>query len=153
LDASFCARAAKLMRRSLSPKLASNESLLIEGELAHGYALLKVIIENAEHSHRAQLEVCVQSDVNNIDNPLDARDLALDFAHLVAKQYMAEDRFMVLPGTWEEHVLKDKTVLFRGERCNPTLEREAELLLAEHGFAPDGAPLHPSDDDDPTTPS
>jgi len=128
--------------RKRHPALDASEDIEVSGEIAHGHALLNLSIENDEATERLALHVCVECEPNDIDNPLEARDAALDYMDVILADFLDNDRRLTVLPTWDAHDVSGTTIKVRGEVTNPTAERAADDFLAEHGFAPDGTPTN-----------
>lgn len=126
--------ALRKRHRRISPR----ERLEIDGELGHGHTLVELRLSTPDDHFRLAIDLAVECEPNDLDNPIVARDVALDYLDVVLADFLANDRRLNLLPEWDAHEVDGVVVKIRGEVTNPALESEADRLLREAGFAADG---------------
>ena len=140
-DAKLCQELVELFRSRHGAHFLSGERLSVKGELSHGHALATLVLEKTDRSSRLELATCVELKSNHLENPIDARDIALDFLDVTLGEFLSNDRMMYLPPVWQTQMIEDQEILLRGASTRPALDDEAAQLLAEAGFDANGDPL------------
>ncbi len=137
----LCAELSALLQRSLRPHFKPGEVLTLTGELGHGHCTVSVHLAHPDSGESVVLDVAVETVPNHLDNPLHARDLALDHAQTLLRDFLVNHRIWHLHVSWQAEEVDGKTIWVRGERRNVRLESEADAFLAAHGFGPEGEVL------------
>ena len=126
-DNPVCQHLAGALRKTVGTKLQPGERLEVAGELAQSHSLVRCELHNADDSAAVELEVCVETEPNQLEGPLQARDLALDALQTLLRSFFESERLLFLPPLWQSHDFEGRSVLFRGARRSPKLEAEAEI--------------------------
>jgi len=127
--------------RERHPGLQPNETLMVSGEMAQGHSLVRLELEDPKQTSRLWFEGVVENERNNIDSPVEARDLAVDCVDALIEAFLVNARSVRFVPDWKELEDGGTTFLVRGEWTNPKLVSEADALLAEHGFDANGDPV------------
>lgn len=136
-DAQFSAELVETLRKR-HRRLKPHEKLSIAGELGHGHTLVELRLASPDETFLLSLDVAVECAPNDLDNPLEARDVAVNYLDVVLEDFLANDRHLGVLPEWDVHDVEGMQVKVRGEVINPKLESQADRLLREHGFASDG---------------
>lgn len=123
----------KLLTDRHGATLAAGETFTCGGHVSHGEAFASVQLSTRDESRVVTLEARVDLEVNDIQNPLDGRDVAVDFLDEVIAEYFDNERMLRLNLDWKEYPFGDKTVAFRGSVKNLKVDRMADEWLAKHG--------------------
>ncbi len=136
---------AKRYKRFLSP----GEKFAVKTEVCHHFGLVSATLTNDERTTNVCVEVSVECEVNQIENPLDAYNKALDVLDLVYLDYFDSDRISHYLPIWQSYEIDNQTVNVRLEHNNPALDDEASAFLKAHGFLEGGlSPEDYADDED-----
>jgi len=137
----LCVQIVELLSQKFGANFHADAVLTVSGEVAHAHALVRCQLEKQDQTSKLSFEICVETEANKIENPLEARDLAVDHVEVILTEFFENDRLIHLSPIWKPHDVESKTLLIKGEQSNPHLEDEANRLLAAAGFDPVGNPL------------
>ena len=112
-----------------------------------------IVLHNSDDSFHYRLEARVDLKATPLE-PIEARDLALDFLDWYLGEYLDAGRDLFLPLDWEPYSFGEHEVQARGEIRNLKLEAQADDLLAGRVRAEDlGRPSAGSEEsEDPAEP-
>ena len=133
---------AKRYKRFLAP----GEKFTVKTEVCHHFGLVSATLSNADRTTNVCVEVSVECEANQIENPLDAYNKALDVLDLVWLDYFDSDRISHYLPIWQSYEIDNQTVNVRLEHNNPALDDAASEFLKAHGFLEGG--LSPEDYED-----
>ena len=125
----FAASVAQSLTEALKYHLG-DETLTVKGEVAHGHVQASVDLRARDDSFLLHLEVGMELEPNQIDDPFVGRDKALDFLQTLLLQYCEEERQERFHPQWKAYDNQQWVFMVRGEVSNPALEAEADRWLA-----------------------
>lgn len=126
--------------------LKKDEQFRVKTEVCHHFGLVSCFLSNPSNTTSVCLEVSVECEPNNIENPIDAYNRALDTLDTVWLEYFDSDRISHYLPIWQAYDHDGLHVNVRLEHSNPALDDEASAFLKAHGFTEGG--LSPEDYDD-----
>ncbi len=134
---------AQVLKKRYARFLEGTESFSVKTEVCHQFGLVSAVLTNPEHTTYVCVETSVECEENQIDNPMDAYDKALDVMDLVWLDYFDSDRISHYLPIWQAYEIDSMSVNVRLEHSNPSLDDEASEFLKAHGFLEGG--LSPED--------
>ena len=134
---------AQVLKKRYARFLDGTESFSVKTEVCHQFGLVSAVLTNPEHTTYVCVETSVECEENQIDNPMDAYDKALDVMDLVWLDYFDSDRISHYLPIWQAYEIDSMSVNVRLEHSNPSLDDEASEFLKAHGFLEGG--LSPED--------
>ena len=137
---------AQVMTKRYKRFLNKDEKFSVKTEVCHHFGLVRAELSNPGRTTSVCVEVSVECEPNQIENPLDAYNKALDVLDLVYLDYFDSDRISHYLPIWQSYEIDDQTVNVRLEHSNPALDDAASEFLKSHGFLESG--LSPEDYED-----
>ena len=137
---------AQAMKKRYQRFLSRTESFSVVTEVCHQFGLVSAHLSNPERTTCVDFEVCIECEPNEIDNPMDAYQMALDGLDTIILEFFDCDRIAHYLPIWQSYDLDGHTAYIRLERSNPALDDEASAFLRAHGFTEGG--LLPDDGED-----
>ena len=137
---------AQAMKKRYQRFLSRTESFTVVTEVCHQFGLVSAHLSNPERTTCVDFEVCIECEPNDIDNPMDAYQIALDGLDTIILEFFDSDRIAHYLPLWQSYDLDGHTAYIRLEHSNPALDDEASAFLRAHGFTDDG--LVPDDEED-----
>jgi hypothetical protein len=123
----------ELLMERHGPYLAPGESFACQGLLSHGEVKATIVLSNADESSVVTIEGRIDLELNDIQNPLDARDCVVDFLEEVIIEYFERERMLRPNLDWKEYTFGGNEIAFRGSVNNAKLDRMADEWLEKHG--------------------
>ena len=121
----------ELLHVRFGGNLAPGEVFTFDGELSHSEVNLSVRLSDFEESDVLLIEGHIDLELNEIQDPSEAKTSLLDTLDELLGGYFEEERFLRMVDDWQEYINIDgHTVMLRGSRRNLKLERMADELLA-----------------------
>ncbi len=146
LGAEVEAEVAEVMQKRYKRFLEGDEHFQIKTEVCHHFGMVSSVLSNTARTTQVTVEVSVECEENQIENPIDAYNKALDVLDLVWLDYFDSDRIAHYLPIWQSYDIDFMTVNVRLEHCNPSLDDEASAFLKAHGLLENG--LDPLDYDE-----
>ena len=110
--------------------LDEGEDFEVSGYRSLGEVYTQVILRNVEESLYYPVECQIDLLRSDIEGPLEAMYLLLDFQDYYFGRYLSEDRDVYLAIDWAEYQFEDHVIVARGQIFNRKLEQIADRLLA-----------------------
>ena len=142
------AEIARTMQKRYQRFLSKTESFDVVTEVCHQFGLVRAHLSNPERTTCVDFEVCIECELNEIDNPMDAYQAALDGLDTIILEFFDSDRIAHYLPIWQSYDLDGYTAHIRLEHSNPALDDEASAFLRAHGFTEDGLLANAADDDE-----
>ena len=121
---------AQLMQQRHQSHLNEGEYFEVSGYRSLGEVYTQVILRNVEESLYYPVECQIDLLRSDIEGPLEAMYLLLDFQDYYFSRYLSEDRDVYLAIDWAEYQFEDHVIVARGQIFNRKLEQIADRLLA-----------------------
>ena len=129
---------AQVLAKRYKRFLSKDEHFSVKTEVCHHFGLVSAELTNPDRTTAVCVEVSVECEPNQIENPLDAYNKALDVLDLVYLDYFDSDRISHYLPIWQSYEIDDQTVNVRLEHSNPALDDAASEFLKAHGFLESG---------------
>lgn len=129
---------AQVMKKRYQRFLSKTESFTVATEVCHQFGLVRAHLSNPERTTCVDFEVCIECEPNEIDNPMDAYQAALDGLDTIILEFFDSDRIAHFLPIWQSYELDGHTAYIRLEHSNPALDDEASAFLLAHGFTEGG---------------
>lgn len=136
----------RVMSKRYGRFLREGERFHVTTEVCHHFGLVSAVLTSEDRESYVTVEVSVECEPNQIENPMDAYREAVDAMDLVWLDYFDSDRISHYLPIWQSYELEGKHINVRFDHCNPALDDAASAFLREHGFLEGG--LRPEDYDD-----
>lgn len=143
VEADIAAALAKRYKNYLS----KDERFTVKTEVCHHFGLVSSELTNPGRTTQVCVEVSVETEENQIENPMDAYTKALDVLDLIWRDYFDSDRVTHYLPIWQSYEIDNIHVNARLEHSNPALDDEASAFLRAHGFTEGGLEPEPIDID------
>lgn len=121
---------ATLMQQRHRSYLNEGEQFEVSGYRSSGEVYTKVVLRNEDESLYYPVECQMDLLHSNIEGPLEAMYLLLDFQDYYFGRFLSEDRDVYLAIDWAEYHFEDQVIAARGQIFNRKLDQLAERLLA-----------------------
>ncbi len=118
------------MQQRHQSHLNEGEYFEVSGYRSLGEVYTQVILRNVEESLYYPVECQIDLLRSDIEGPLEAMYLLLDFQDYYFGRYLSEDRDVYLAIDWAEYQFEDHVIVARGQIFNRKLEQIADRLLA-----------------------
>jgi len=129
-------------KRFLNP----NEKFEVKTEVCHQFGLVSAHLTSTDRTTNVEAEVCIECEANDLDNPIEAYQVALDVLDTVLLEYFDSDRISHYLPIWQCYEVDDHTANVRLDHANLALDDEASAFLKAHGFTDGGLEIEPDED-------
>ncbi len=142
LEAEIAEAMMQRYKRFLNP----NERFTVKTEVCHQFGLVSALLTSTDRTTNVEAEVCIECEPNDLDNPIEAYQVALDVLDTVLLEYFDSDRISHYLPIWQCYEVDDHTANVRLDHANLALDDEASAFLKAHGFTEGGLEIEPEDD-------